>query len=387
MKLALVTTDFAPAPGGIATLLAGWARGCSERCGVTVLAPATPGDQGFDVRQPYEIVRVTGGPGVREARFLKHLLDLDRRDAFDLVACASWFTPGFVGYLVHVMRNTPYVVWAHGSEVVDDWLTVARGVKSLLRPLKKVVFGKCNAVVTLSQYTKGLLAAQGIPAHRIRVIPPGVDTARFTPRGAAAAVARYRRGARHVLLTVARLDPHKGHARVLEALATDLSDLDGICYLIAGSGPEEPRLRRLASSFGLEARVEFLGYVPDEDLPDLYRAADVFVMPSGVLRGRLDYVEGFGISYLEASACGRPIVGGRSGGVGDAVVDGVTGLLVDPNDVAQIGRAIRALILDPTRAALLGRAGRERVLSHLSLERFAERFIELACDGAQRNVS
>jgi len=130
----------------------------------------------------------------------------------------------------------------------------------------------------------------------------------------------------------------------------------------------------------VERQVDFLGYVPDEDLPDLYRAADIFVMPSGVLPRRLDYVEGFGIAYLEASACGKPVIGGRSGGSEDAVVDRVTGILVNLEDQAEIGWAIRTLIQDPVLAQRLWRIGREWAVTTMNPDRLAERFLTLAHD-------
>ena len=378
VKLVLVTADFPPMLGGVATLLGSLARSCCEHCDVFVLAPSMRDSKVFDARQPYHIIRVPGRSPFLEVRFLKRLLSLDRREGFDIIACASWFPSGLVGYALHAARKKPYLVWTYGSEIADDWRTLRRAIKSVLRPLKSVVLEKCAAIVAISRYTKSLVVSQGVSPDRVFVIPPGVDPGRFSPSGDPQVVSRYRKGARHVLLTVGRLDPHKGHANVLRALAGGLHDLGGVRYVIVGSGPEEAALRTLASTLGVTSKVEFLGDVADEDLPDVYRAADIFVMPSGVLPGRLDYVEGFGISYLEASACQKPIVAGRSGGVEDAVVDGVTGVLVDPDDVVEIGQAVRGLVLDPARAMNLGKAGRTRVLSQLSLDHFAEAVIALA---------
>ena len=379
MRVALVTTDFPPMEGGIAVLFSDLARACSEKCRVTVLAPSTHGAERFDARQRYPVVRLPGPPPVREAGFLRSLARLERAEGLDVVGCASWIPAGLLAYLWWIRRKTPYLVWAHGSEIVDDWRTPRRVLKSGLRPLKKLILRNCAAVVANSHYTRNLLVEQGVSPSLIEVILPAADPNRFTPSPPSqAAILRYRRGAIHCLLTVARLDPHKGHARVLEALAHHLRDIPGVRYLIAGSGPEGAALRRLAASLGVEGQVEFLGYVPDEELPDLYRAADIFVMPSGFMPGRLDYVEGFGIAYLEAAASAKPVVAGASGGTADAVVDGVTGLLVDPQDPAAVGRAIRLLIEDPSLAERLGRAGRERVVTTLTPERMAERVLDVA---------
>lgn len=379
MRLAMVTTDFRPQFGGIATLFSVLARSCSEKCRVLVLATWVEGAQAFDSQQPYSVIRVPGFPVFREWAFISHLLRLHQTEGLDVVACASWFPAGLVAYLMRLFRKTPYLVWAHGSEIVDDWRTPKRIVKSCLRPLKKLILERSAGIVANSRYTETLVLNQGVSPQLIHVVTPAVDLNRFTPSPpTAAARSRYRKGASHCLLTVARLDPHKGHAMVLRALATYLRDIPGIRYLIAGSGPQESALRNLALSLALERQVDFLGYVPDEDLPDLYRAADIFVMPSGVLPGRLDYVEGFGIAYLEASACGKPVIGGRSGGSEDAVVDRVTGILVNPEDQAEIGWAIRTLIQDPVLAQRLGQTGREWVVTTLNQDRLAERFLALA---------
>ncbi len=378
MRLAIATTDFPPMRGGIAALFSTLARACSERSHLTVLAPWSQTANIFDGQQPYRVIRIPGPPLLREAAFLRQLFTLDRTEGLDAVVCASWFPAGLVGYLLWVSHRVPYLVWAAGSDIVDDWRTPRRVVKSSLWPVKRLVLGHCAAIVAISRYTKTLVSEQGVSPGCIHVIPPAVDTNRFTPSPPSrAANSRYRQGAKHCLLTVARLDPHKGHSMVLRALATHLTDIPGIRYLIAGSGPEESTLRKLASSYGVERQVDFLGHVLEEDLPDLYRAADIFVMPSSILPGRLDYVEGFGIAYLEASASGKPVVAGRSGGSEDAVVDGVTGTLVNPDDPAAIARAIQALIQDPALSQRLGKGGREWVVRTLNLDSLAERVLAL----------
>ncbi len=379
MRLAVVTTDFPPMRGGIASLFSDLARVLSGKCPVTVLAPRAPGARDFDARQPYPVIRVSALPLLREAALLCRLGQLDRAEGVDVVACGSWFPSGLVGYLVWRRRKRPYLIWAYGSEIVDDWRNPRRVVKSLLRPLKARIFGHAAAVVAISRYTRDLVLREGVPPALVHVIAPVVDLECFTPAAPSpAARVRFRKGVAHCLLTVARLDPHKGHAVVLRALAGPLRGIPGVGYLIAGSGPEESSLRRLASSLRIEAQVDFLGDVPQADLPDLYRAADIFVMPSGILPGRLDYVEGFGIAYLEASASGKPVVAGLSGGAEDAVVDGVTGILVTPEDPGAVGRAIRTLVENPLLAQRMGAAGRERAVTTLNPDSLAERVLALA---------
>jgi phosphatidylinositol alpha-1,6-mannosyltransferase len=122
--------------------------------------------------------------------------------------------------------------------------------------------------------------------------------------------------------------------------------------------------------------VTFAGFVPEEELPGCYAAADLFVMVSRELASRGD-VEGFGIVYLEASAAGRPVVAGRSGGVEDAVEDGVSGILVDPEDPGALVEALTRLLRDPDLRRRMARAGRERVVTQFSRESGAAAFTEV----------
>jgi len=132
------------------------------------------------------------------------------------------------------------------------------------------------------------------------------------------------------------------------------------------------RRKRLAGELGVSDCVRFLGRIEANDLPGLYAACDVFAMPAR-LRDSDNDVEGFGIVYVEASACERAVVGGRSGGVEDAILDGKTGLLVDPLSVEEIAAAIERLYRDPELRARLGTAGRRRAMSELTWRHFAAR--------------
>src|SRR6266550_6958586 len=373
LRVAILSADFPPVPWGIASLMRDVARACSDEASVTVLAPRMRGAERFDRHEPYRVIRVANPAGFSEASLVQSLL---RLEGLDLLICATW-PLGLSGLLVSCLRGVPYVVWVHGSDIVDDWRSPRRIVKSCLRPLKRLILDRAAGIVANSRYTRGLVEAQGVPSSAIHVIVPPVNTDRFVPGISSASMCRLRRGAQHCLLTVARLDPHKGHRLVLTALAHHLRDLPGLRYLIAGAGPEAPALRRLVDGLGLSKIVDFLGFVPDGDLPDLYRAADLVVMPSAFLPGRWDLIEGFGIAYAEASASGKPVIAGRSGGAEDAVQDGVTGRLVDPDDAVELAEVMRTLLLDRPLAERMGRAGRDWACEHLSFRRLRERLLTL----------
>ena len=199
------------------------------------------------------------------------------------------------------------------------------------------------------------LRRMGLPAERATVVPCGVDTARFTPREDGTPVPPRRQ--RHRLVTVGRPVPRKGFAVVVEALAA-LPDTELLVVGGAGSGrnPELERLQELAGRVGVADRLRCLGQVPRATMPALLRSADAVVSAP--------WYEPFGLVPLEAMACGVPVVAAAVGGMLDSVVDGVTGLLVPPQDPAALAAALRPLLAAPELGARLGAAGRQRVLDH-----------------------
>ncbi|MCE5218894.1 glycosyltransferase family 4 protein, partial [bacterium] len=177
-----------------------------------------------------------------------------------------------------------------------------------------------------------------------------------------------------VLLTVGRLVERKGHAAVIRALPQVVAQLGPVSYVIAGSGPEESRLRAEVEALHLQERVRFAGAVADEQLPDFYHLCDLFVMPTRELRD--DPVEGFGIVYLEANAAGKPVLATRCGGVADAVEDQVSGVLLEPGDEGALVEAIISLLGDPARLQQMGQAGLRRVRERFTWDRIAQEFLE-----------
>jgi phosphatidylinositol alpha-1,6-mannosyltransferase len=160
-------------------------------------------------------------------------------------------------------------------------------------------------------------------------------------------------------VTVARLVPHKGIDTTIRALALLAPRFPDLRYLVVGRGPERAAFEALAREADVGDRVRFLTEVVDADLPFAYALGTVYV---GVSRQTAKDVEGFGISLLEAQASGKPVVAGRSGGMPDAVHEGKSGLLADPEDAASVATAIAEFLDDPARAEQFGRAGRDEVV-------------------------
>ena len=184
-----------------------------------------------------------------------------------------------------------------------------------------------------------------------------------------------------MLLTVGRLQRRKGHDTMIDALARWPAGAPAVRYVIVGDGEERAPLERRARDHGLGDRVYFAGAVPPEDLPAYYAAADLFVHPNRV--DGSDF-EGFGIVFLEAAAAGLAVVGGRSGGVPEAVIDGVTGVLVSGTSADELVGVLTGLLANAPRCRSLGEAGRLRATQEFTWDRAAADVAAIHRDVAAR---
>lgn len=211
-------------------------------------------------------------------------------------------------------------------------------------PHPRISLRQCGAVtrsIAISRYTRErFLAWAPVDPLRVSVLPNTIDLSRYTPGEAPAALrVRYTLGPGPILLTVGRLsssERYKGHDRVLAALPALLAVYPTLQYLIGGDGDDRPRLEACAAAAGITDHVTFIGRINERELADHYRLADVFVMPSTG--------EGFGFVFLEAAACGTPVVGGGNDGSRDALRDGRLGSMVDPDDNDALVRALCAAL-------------------------------------------
>ncbi|MBM7173711.1 glycosyltransferase [Streptomyces sp. G44] len=235
----------------------------------------------------------------------------------------------------------------------------------------EVGFG-CDRVIATCRDEVVELGRMGIPATKAGVVPCGVDTDLFTPRGPVAG----RGPQRHQLLQLGRLVPRKGAGVSIAALAllpeTELVVVGGPPADRLDQDPEVKRLRALAREAGVADRVRFTGGVPSTDVPPLLRAADVVLCPA-------DY-EPFGIVPLEAMACGRPVVASAVGGQLDTVADPATGRLVPPRDPEALADAVAELLADPGAREACGEAGRRRTLRRFGWARVAAATEAEYCD-------
>ncbi len=253
-------------------------------------------------------------------------------------------TTGFGSLLASWLLGIPYVVLCMGMEVLP-------GESALWRYSRAVCLRGANRVLSISRFTDGLMDAFGVKPENRKVIHPGTRLFKDTPSPQGRAQVFGPESEKlFVCLSLSRLVPRKGIDKVLEALAHVIKIRNDILYCVGGAGPDLPRLKTLVEKYFLEKHVRFLGQVPDGDKGQCYANADVFLMPCRSSESPPD-VEGFGIVFLEAGACGTPSLGGASGGVLDAVLDGETGYLVDPENPE--GIAEKLLLLMSNRELLL----------------------------------
>ncbi len=340
-RLLLVTPDFPPAPGGIQVVAERLAAGMTA-LDIEVVAPDSPGAAQFDAASDLRVHRVRGGARLRGGE--NALLNAAA------IAQALRFRP-HATLSMHIVTSpaAAAIRRATGARTVQYFHAEEIGAKPRLAAFAA---RQADASVAVSAYTAGLVAATGAPSERTTVIANGTDI----PSDAASLPSE-----RPTIVTIARIEErYKGHDTMVRALALVLAKVPDAQWVVIGDGSLRPGIEALARSYGVAGSVQFLGAVPDEQRDAWLARATLLAMPSRLPAG--DFAgEGFGIVYLEAGAYGKPVVAGNVGGALDAVIDGETGLLVDPLDPVAVAEAVVALLRDEQLARRLGAAGQARV--------------------------
>ncbi len=372
MRLILATKDFPPDVGGIQTWSLELGVRFAARCkDFLLIAPKLPGCEEVDRGLPFEVLRVGGTRNTFATGIALKLGGVLEKRPFDSLLGAQWQTamPGLA------LRGRGSLRHVHAAVVGRELLTrhfaaVPYGAAAFARA-RLWTLRNVDGMFPISHYTEGLVRELGVSTARSKIILNGCNTERFQPVDASGLRAELGLEGRKVLLSVCRLVPRKGVDTVLEALPEIRRHVPDAVYVIGGEGPDRARLEARARELNVSEHVRFLGYFPKERLPELYSSCDVFVL--GAREERPD-VEGFGLVLLEANACGKPAVATRSGGVGDAIAHGETGLVVDPTSGALAAGVVKVL----TDAALSQRMrenSRARVLRCATWDRVADEFL------------
>ena len=340
----------------------------------TVSAP----DAGeFDAGESYSIHRQPFGFD-RANRFTNQLrwgawLGRYGRGRVHVIHCGNIRPVGYAVTFSQLQLGVPYLLYVNGGDLLRERSKAsARRTK---RAGARRIMGSAAGIVATSSWVAEL-AGEVMQAVGIENMPPvgafdlGTDPVAFHPsRDTGSLRSRWGVGSAPVMLTVARLVPHKGQDSAIRALAALRDEFPDLRYVIVGEGPDKERLRALAGELGVADRIVFAGLLPDNELAEAYATATIYVGLSRI--DREINVEGFGISYLEAAASGIPSVAGDSGGVRSAVRDGDTGIVVPPLDFSTIAAAIASLLRDDELRSGMGRAGRDAVETHYNWDRVA----------------
>jgi phosphatidylinositol alpha-1,6-mannosyltransferase len=371
MRILIPTADYPPITGGISSVALHVSRELA-RLGhdVTVVAPRFPGVEASDQAEPVKVIRFRG----YHLGWLR-LLPLfaaawPHAGNTGLILGINVSYGGIIGLWVRRRRGTPYVAFAYAYEFLK--FRRHRVVRALLRR----VYNEACGVVAISRFTRDSLVSFGVPADRIEVIHPGAPPARtISSEDVADVKRRFAIEGSRVILGVGRFVPRKGHVTLVRAMRRIIERIPGAALVLVGEGPRPYDAVYEANNLGMRGNVFFPASVSDDDLAALYQACEVFALPTGDDGGA--QVEGFGLVFAEAGAYGKPVVAGRSGGVVDAVLDGETGLIVEPDQPEALADAILSLMENPARAQELGENGRRRVETELNWTRFTERLLQM----------
>jgi phosphatidylinositol alpha-1,6-mannosyltransferase len=365
----VVTNDFPPRQGGIQTFVAALLASRPPDS-VVVLASDAAGSAEHDAALPYPVIRRPTAMLLPTPATARAAVDLAGRHGCD---SAFFGAAAPLGLLAPALRSAGvrHLVGAtHGHET--GWVALP-GSRQMMQRIARGL----DVLTYISEYTRGRLEPALRGRTRLAQLSPGVDVERFTPDADGTSVRhRYGLGEAPVVVCVSRLVARKGQDVLVAGWSRVLARHPEARLLLVGGGPAEASLRKAVAARGLGHSVVLTGPVPPGELPAFYAAGDVFAMPCRTRRGGLD-VEGLGMVFLEAAACGRPVVAGTSGGAPETVREGITGHVVDPRSADAVATTLADLLAEPARAREMGAAGRAWVEQRWAWTTIAAGFAEL----------
>lgn len=378
LRLLMITELFLPTKGGTAVSFDDDFRRLGGK-EIHIITAEVPGAADFDKAHPNSIHRLV----LKRREWLKpeslfiytkffakaFWLTLTQR--ITAVFAGRALPEGLVALIVARLTRRQVLIYAHGEELTG-W---GRG-----RKFQAMCLTMRNAdwILSNSDNTRDTLVnLLGVNPRRVALTYPTVDEERFRPElsGDDLRHSIGVDGEKKLILSVGRLLNRKGFDNVIRSLPVLQKQGLDIEYALIGIGEEVDSLQALARDCDVTEHVHFLGHVSYEDLPRWYNACDLFVMPNRDIDGDS---EGFGLVFLEAAASGKAAIAGIAGGTGSAVIDGITGVRVDGESVAEITTALARLLNDPEESAKMGRAARQRVLENFVHKRRVDQLRDLA---------
>ena len=369
-----ITNDFGPRAGGIETFIIGLIQRLPH--GSTIVYTSAQGDtRDYDAAWLAEygvrVIRDRAKILLPTPRVNHAVTKLIKHEGIETVAFGAAAPLAIMSSSLRAAGVRRVVALTHGHEV---WWSKVFPFTFAMRRIGSTT----DALTYLGEFTrKAISAALTTEAAGAMVkIAPGIDTDHFTPVDATIIRESLGLTGKRVIVSVGRLVHRKGQDYLIEAMSAIVHEIPEAHLVLVGEGPYRDHLVKLVQKYSLDDYVTFIGRIQYAELPKYICLGDVFAMPSRSRFRGLE-VEGLGIVYLEASACGLPVIAGASGGAPDAVIEGVTGVVVDGQDSAAIAVAAINLLNDPERAAQMGKAGRDWIVEKWRWQIWAEKFEKL----------
>jgi phosphatidylinositol alpha-1,6-mannosyltransferase len=369
-----VTNDFGPRAGGIETFVIGLIE--RRAFGSTIVYTSAQDDsEEYDQRWKRDfgvtVIRDRSKillPTPRVARNLKRVI---KQEGIRVAAFGAAAPLGLLSASMKSAGVRKTVALTHGHEV---WWAKIFPFTFAIRRIGATI----DSLTYLGEFTqKAISRSLSKQAVKQMVkIAPGIDVEHFSPQDSSELRRELGLDEKKVIVSVGRLVHRKGQDHLIESMPEILAKVPNAHLLIVGRGPYLEHLAKLVAVNKVENHVSFIGRVQYAELPRFICAGDVFAMPSRSRFAGLE-VEGLGIVYLEASACGLPVVAGNSGGAPDAVVEGITGLVVDGTNNSQIADAVITLLTNPQKCKEMGDAGQAWIKENWRWEIWSKRFNEL----------
>jgi phosphatidylinositol alpha-1,6-mannosyltransferase len=374
-RILCITNDFGPRAGGIETFV----HGLIERLphgSVTVYTSSQSGSEDFDrvwlERFGVCVIRDKSKILLPSPRVLRNTQKLVREEGIERIFFGAAAPLGLLSHGLRRAGAIRLVALTHGHEV---WWAKVWPFKSLLRRIGSGL----DVMTYLGEYTRSVIGGALKPESRNAMVhlAPGIDTEHFSPQGDVTELKkRLDLQGKRVIVSVGRLVHRKGQDTLVEAMPKVVSEFPDAHLLFVGVGPHLEYIHKRAIQLGVLSNISFLGRVPYEEIPQYISLGEIFAMPSRSRLAGLE-VEGLGIVYLEASACGLPVVGGKSGGAPDALLEGETGFAVDGRNPSDVADAILRLLRDPQLASAMGKRGREWIIENWEWKRWSHEFNSL----------
>ncbi len=365
MKILIITLEYPPQTGGIASYVVNFA-GHVLPDDVVVYAPRATGSQPIDDSHLWKVYRRRPYFWLWWPRWLRMVWQIGwivSREHISQIQVHQVLPGGYVAWIVKKLWGIPYLVWLHGTDV---GLATKHGGKRWL--FKKVV-EQAERIIVNSQFLRDKVKSSVELTTPITVVYPSPADYFFKatpPESLDKLRAKLALNGKKVIITVARLAEGKGYPHLIRLLPALLEKFPNLVWLIIGDGPKKTEIITQIAKNSLQNVVRFLGALPPEELPSYYQLADVFVL---LTHSDEQAEESFGTVFLEAAAAGLPVVAGRAGGVEEAVEHQATGLVVDIHQPPIVIGAITELLNNQTYAKQLGAAGRKRVLDKFTWEK------------------